>query len=250
MDQDELLDTAVELGYRLLENGAEIYRVEESIQRILTAYGVESPEVFAIPSCIIATIGREQHSHTRIKRITVRGTNLDKVTRFNDLCRRVCRDTPALSQVRGEIARIVSSKEYSFPIRVLAVAVISAAFALLFGGDGRDAFAAAVCGIAAKLCVEQLERFHTNTFFTNIIGGTVIAAVALLEARLHLCDSFDMVVIGTLMNLVPGVAITNSMRDLIAGDLLAGIIKLMEAVFIAAAIALGTGIVLTVSRLF
>ena len=65
-----------------------------------------------------------------------------------------------------------------------------------------------------------------------------------------MADHIDKMVIGAIMNLVPGVAITNSMRDIIAGDLLAGQAKLVEALFIATAIALGAGMVLSLHRLF
>jgi uncharacterized membrane protein YjjP (DUF1212 family) len=46
------------------------------------------------------------------------------------------------------------------------------------------------------------------------------------------------------MTLVPGVAITNAMRDVIAGDLLAGTMKGVEALLIALALAAGTAVAL------
>ena len=56
INYDQLLDLATELGFRLMETGAEIYRVEESVQYILRAYGVETGEVFAIPNCLIVSL--------------------------------------------------------------------------------------------------------------------------------------------------------------------------------------------------
>ena len=88
-----------------------------------------------------------------------------------------------------------------------------------------------------------MNRFKTNWFFANIAGSAVVAAIVLFSVRLGLCGHSDKIIIGTLMNLVPGVALTNSIRDIIGGDLLAGITKLTEALMTAVAIALGTGAV-------
>ena len=92
MNYDDLISAATDVGYLLLRNGAEIYRVEDSMQRIFRAYGVETGEVFAIPTCIFVTITTpEGKSITKIKRLYTRGTDLDKVDQANDLCRRICR---------------------------------------------------------------------------------------------------------------------------------------------------------------
>ena len=250
MNHDELLDTAIEAGYRLLENGAEISRVEESIQRILLSYGVESCDVFAIPSCIIVTI-RETGATplTRIKRIYSRETNLGQVTLLNGLCRRICHDTPSFEQVRQSLKKIDESPVFSYPIQILGYALISSAFTLFFGGTALDACVAILCGALLRLVLRAMSRFHTNPFFINLAGSAMTATVAFLAIRAGLADHMDKIIIGTLMNLVPGVAITTSMQDIIAGDLIAGITKLTEALLTATAIALGTGLALTVLRL-
>lgn len=90
---------SAELGYRLMESGAEIYRVEESMQLLLHAYGVTFGEVFAIPNCIIVTLtAPDGRPVTQIRRVPAHGTNLDQVERLNDLCRRLCRGTPPLDE--------------------------------------------------------------------------------------------------------------------------------------------------------
>ncbi len=250
VDYDALLNTATEIGYLLLENGAEIYRVEESMRRIFDAYGVVEREVFAIPSCIIVTVCTEEgHSLTKIRRIYARGTNLTKVNRFNDLCRRICRTTPALSAVEAEIERINTTSSYRLIWQVLAWSLVAAAFTLFWGGGLADAACAVVCGAAMKLVCRFMEKFDANAFFMNIIGSCVAAAVACCAVYWNLAAGLDKIIIGTLMNLVPGIAITNVMRDIIGGDLIAGLTKLTESLLIATAIALGAGIALSVARM-
>lgn len=250
ISQNELLDMSITLGYQLLENGAEIYRVEESIARILLAYGIVDNEVFAIPSCIITTIRTSDgHSHTRMKRIITRGTNLDKVTKLNDLCRRVCTDKPSYLEVKSELDAIKNSKVYPPWLQLAATALTSFAFCLFYGGSLIDALVAIFCGIVMKLALNAMEKFSTNQFFQYLVGSAIVTGIAFFCVQLGFGSLMDKIIIGTLMNLVPGVALTNSMRDIIAGDLLAGIIKLTEAIMIAIAMALGTGIVLYGLRL-
>lgn len=165
MNYDELINTATDVGYMLLANGAEIYRVEESMQRIFRAYAVDSGDVFAIPTCIYVTISTAQgRPITKIKRCYSRITNLDKVERVNDLCRRICRDTPAFSSIREELRGIDARPNYSFVEQVMAFSLVAFAFTLFYGGTFADAVCAIFCGAVMKLVSSQMNRFHANSF--------------------------------------------------------------------------------------
>lgn len=102
---EQFLNFCCEMGRALIQNGAEIYRVEDSINRLLLAYGYLDTEVFAIPSCVILNIQHEGHNYTKSIRIRTSFINLDKLDRLNSLCRRVCRERPpavaAFEQLRG-----------------------------------------------------------------------------------------------------------------------------------------------------
>jgi uncharacterized membrane protein YjjP (DUF1212 family) len=250
MSRDDILDAAIAIGSRLLESGAEISRVEESMQRMIQAYGILDCDVFAIPTCIIVSIPSEGLApQTRLKRIYERQTNLGKVSRLNDLCRRIGATLPSADWIRTTLAEIDSHRNYSFKIQLFGYALISASFARLFGGSWADAAFAVPCGASLKFLVEAMSRFRTNRFFINGVGSALVTTLAYSSVWLGLPIQIDKVIIGTLMNLVPGVAITTSMQDIIAGDLVAGQAKLAEALMTATAIALGTGSALALLRL-
>ena len=100
MEYDDLLNMGTELGYQLMFSGAEIYRVEESVYRLLTAYGLQ-PQVFAIPNCLIVSLNTPQgHPITRMRRIPSHGTDIELLERCNDLCRRLCREVPPVKQAQ------------------------------------------------------------------------------------------------------------------------------------------------------
>lgn len=244
-DYQKLLNAATDIGHFLLESGAEIYRVEESIQRVLYAYGVKHVDVFAIPTYITVTITSSQDQcYTRLRRIYTRGTNYAAVNQLNNLCRYICQEQPSLTEIHEQLKAIRKIKTYPYWSLVVAFAVIAAAFTLFFGGNLADAAVAAGCGAIVRVMVHYMDRFHTNPFFINLINSALVTVIAILMVHYQIAEHIDKVIIGTLMNLVPGVAITNSMRDVIAGDLMAGLVKAMEALLVALALALGTGVAL------
>jgi len=247
MNYDAFVNMVAAVGGSLLENGAEIYRVEESMQRIFDAYGITKYNVFAIPSCIILTVSDDEgHSYTKLLRIEAKGTNLYMVERFNGLCRNICKDTPEFEKVHDDIKKINEEPQYNFFLQILSRALIASAFTLFFGGTISDAIFALGCGAAIKFTTHIMGKFRLNSFFTNIMASAAASAFAVFAVHIGWADNVDKMIIGTFMNLVPGVAITNLMRDMISGDLMAGVIKLTEALLVALAIALGAGMTLSV----
>lgn len=249
MFYDELVTLTTDIGCLLLANGAEIYRVEESMQRIFHAYGVYSGEVFAIPTCINVTIVTPQGKPiTLIRRLPNRSTDLDKVEKGNDLCRRICRDRPDFKTIRRELNEIRHRPVYSLKFQILAFAMVAFSFTLFYGGDFFDAVCSMFCGAAIKIVCHNMNKFDTNSFLVNIIASFTAGVIAMTAASINVSLNPDKIIIGALMNLVPGIAITSFMRDMIAGDLMAGVIRFTESLLVATAIAIGAGIALTLTR--
>jgi len=250
-DYDALLNTASTMGVQMLESGAEAYRVEDSLQRLCRAYGVETSEIFAIPSLLIVSLcDPEGHSHTRVRRLYHRGTDLWQVDRLNSLCRRVCGEQPPFPEVDGQLLAIARQEGYPPPVQAAGFAFTAGFFALLFGGTAGDALCALAAGASIFLCKQPMEKRGTNSFFVNAVCSMAAALAAVAGVTLGLGQNLDLVIIGAFMGLVPGVAITNFMRDVLAGDLFAGITKLTESLLTATAIALGAGIALSLARSF
>lgn len=188
---DELLNMAMNIGYQLLINGAEIYRVEESIQRILAAYDMRDCDIFAVPSCIFITVNTpEGHPFTKLKRIPSQTVNLDRLERINDLCRRICRDKPEVRQADREVRVLARRPSYRFAVQIAAYALISFSFTLFFGGKLADAACAFVCGAVIKLICHGMGRLKGNAFFTDILASAAVVLLAALMARAGLGAKF------------------------------------------------------------
>lgn len=251
VDVEEILELAVELGYHIQTAGGEIYRVEESVSRLLRAYGVEKGEVFAIPNCLIASASVNGREVTSMRRIPIHGTDIWKLEAMNGLCRRLCAVPLPVKSARAELQALLDGeKQYSAPALLAAHFFGAGMFTLFFGGSWRDALCAGVCGIAIGLTLWWMDALKANLFIRTIAGGGVSALLALGFVSVGLGQSVDLITIGALMILVPGVSLTNAVRDVMAGDMVSGLSKLADAVLVALAIALGTGLAMGAARLF
>lgn len=252
MDDNALLNLATDLGYGLLESGAEIYRVEESIQRLLHAYGIRQADPFVIPNCIIVSfVSSDGQAHTQVRRMPSHGTDVDLLERYNDLCRHLCQDPPSLAEARERLDAIKETRrDYSLPRLLCAYFVATGAFCLLFGGTLRDAFCSGLCGLAIGLALTAMTHLGTGLFFKSMLGAAISAFLALTFVALGLGAHPELIIIGALMALVPGIMFTNAIRDVMAGDMVAGITKIADAILVGVAIALGTALALGLARLF
>lgn len=252
MDSDKLLNLAVSLGCLLAESGAEISRVEESVYRLLNAYGGEGAQVFAIPSCLIVSLTAEDgRPVTRMRRIGAHGTDIELLEACNALCRRLCRTAPPLAEARALVDRLPGSCRRHRPATVLlGYAAAPAFFCPLFGGGFWDALSALFCGLVVGACLLFGDKWlGRNSFLRTLVCSGVASLLSLLLVRAGLGRNVDVVTIGVLMLLVPGVALTNAMRDLVAGDTYSGLSRTAEAILIATGIALGAAVGLGVGQI-
>ena len=252
MDYNTLLALSTDLGYGLLESGAEIYRVEESIQRLLLAYGVPQADPFVIPNCIIVSfVTPEGTAMTQVRRMPSHGTDVDLLERYNDLCRRLCRETPPLPQATEALAQIRQTRRfYSLPTLLAVYFTATAAFSLFFGGGLRDALCGGLCGLSVGLALHAMTALHANLFFKSMLGSALCAFLALALTALGLGEHPQIITIAAFMALVPGIIFTNAIRDVMAGDMVAGLSKIADALLTGVAVALGGGCALTLARLF
>ena len=241
MDDITLIDLASDLGYELAMSGAETFRVEESVSRVLSAYGLNA-EVFAIPNYLIVTVlTRKGLPITRMRRIGSHGNDLDSVERLSALSRSFCLHTPAPQEAQQQLADTLANRRaYSPAMLGLGNFLGAFGFCLFFGGSVPDALCAGVCGLLVGLVTGVLGKRRVSQFFITIAAAFFMAWLAYGLGVARICQRTDAVIIGALMILVPGLLFTNAMRDIIYGDTNSGLNRVVQVFLVAAAIALGT----------
>ena len=241
MNYNTLLDIAVDLGYELAMCGAETFRVEESISRILQSYGI-SCEVFAIPNCLTVSIETpEGKPMTRMRRIGFHGNDLDAVERFSGLSRAICNRKPTPEEAQQWLEHVRQTRRsYKLPLYLLGSFLGALGFCMLFGGGITDALCSGVCGLIVGLICWFMEKWRANPFFRIILASFAMALTAYGLGAAGIVKNPDVVNIGALMILVPGLLFTNAMRDIIYGDTNSGTNRIVQVLLTAVAIAMGT----------
>lgn len=246
MKPEQLLKISALAGKILLENGAEIQRTEDTICRICEAYGVEEASAFVIPTGMFLSFSAEGKTYSRIMRIRGSSLNLERINRVNDISRRCVRQPMPCEEIMAELMQIREVRNYRPMTVTLAGGFIAMCFTPFFGGSLSDALAAFPIGMATQFLVQKYEQLQINFIVRIISTSVILTSAALFLHQLGIIRNTDSVIIGSLMLLVPGLAITNAVRDSIGGDLLAGIIRAIEACLIAVAIALGAGVTMSI----
>lgn len=224
-------ENAIRLGIESLENSGDIARTEEIIKRICLAHGAQEVHIFIIPYLIVVTIIYDNQEKTVFRRISWNELNLGRLEEINNISRAICNNTRNTRKI-----------DYSYSPLFTSICVMAAvaAFCTFFGGTWRDAIFSAIAGLIMSNLPYQ--KHSLNLFSRTLIESTISGFIAYIPSFFGFDTHPDKIMIGTIMLLIPGMSVGISMREMMSGNIIAGIFELSEAVIIALAINLGFGI--------
>lgn len=250
--QKETLILAAKAGKIMMKSGAEIYRVEDTIERICLACGMDHVNVFAMPTGIFVSINNEDQDDTvtYIKRIKSSETDLTKISKVNHFSREFTTTDMTIEEGLKILDEIDNGWKYPFWVREIAAALVTGCFSVIFGGGPLDFCVAFILGAACYMLSRFLEKYEINFFIRGFICTAFAAACALVAAASIPTVSYAHIVTGCIMLFVPGVAITNSIRDFLSGDMLSGLARMTEAALIGISLAAGAGVVIKLWAIF
>lgn len=236
---EDVLEVASEAGHILLENGAEISRVEDTMERISSHYGVHTGHFFVLSNGIFTTSSSNKYANVEF--IPIRGIQLSKVVEVNRLSYRIAAGKVSLTQARAELDAIRDEPMKPAWEQIVGSAFGAAGFCAVFGGGFMDCAAAFVVGTLLYLFL----LFVSSRYLSKIVGGICNSLVATLlclaSYRLGFGSSLSNIIIGAIMPLIPGVPFVNGVRDLADSDYIAGTTRLTDAMLGFFCIALGVG---------
>lgn len=238
------LDCFLLAGKIMMESGAETYRIEDTMIRMAASQRMVDCHCFITPTGIMFSPSAEMA--TRFVRISNRSTDLEKVALVNAVSRKLVSGELTMLQAYEELQHIDQTDyKFSIQIQVLAAAFASGCFLILLGGGWEDLPFAFVIGGTAFYIVEMILEKTRVKFFAEFIGALAIGISASLVIYAGLGQDLDTIIIGSVMPLVPGLLITNAVRDLMAGHFVSGLSKGAEAFLTAFAIGAGIALVLS-----
>ncbi len=247
MNNERLIETAVLAGEIMLKSGAEAYRVEDTMSHILKNADAETKEVIVMTTAIMAELEvKGEQPLIRIKRVHNRGIDLNKVVLVNDTSRKLCNGEITVKEAYEKMMQISKDiyKQYTsewFMLLTYIGAVIG--FTIMFGGKLNEILGAICTGGILAFCQIFGGKLRVNGFMLETVSAMAVTALSiLLKAFVPATININALIVGSIMPMVPGVSITNAVRDTLQGDYLTGGSRMMEAFIHAAAIALGVGI--------
>lgn len=237
--QRELLDATLELGRRMVQSGAEVRRVEDTIRRVLRAYHAKSVEVFSISSMVLCTVRYADGTiWTQSKRIIGYGVNLRKLELYNALAREICRTPLSPQEFRSRLQEIARSRNRDW-VDAACYMLSAGSMAPFFGGNLADALAAALLGLVVFIFDRFLKTPKTNSIVYTLFACLVSGLLSIGFVRIGLGTHLDKILISVVFLFIPTLAFCNSIKDMLYGDILTGMYRLVEALLIATALTAG-----------
>ncbi|AWN34009.1 Integral membrane protein [Lactobacillus helsingborgensis] len=242
----DLLDTCLTAGELMIEGGSEMYRVEDTMMRIAKSAGEPDPRVFVVPTGVFMSLDHGNYCQTLL--VHERNINLELVDRINSLSRAFAEQKITLQEVKREVNNIASGGFPTFPVwlQTIGAAILSATLMVMFMNnyDWIDFPAAAIVGATGFISFYYFKRFTNVKFLSELVAAVIMTVLAAGLVHIFPQMIIDHILTGALMPLVPGLALTNALRDLFKGDILSGMVKICEALLTAFALGGGVGIVL------
>jgi uncharacterized membrane protein YjjP (DUF1212 family) len=248
METRSVMEIALKAGEILLTSGAEIYRVEDTVRRICRCYGVDC-ESFVLPTGIfLSTTGNAPESISFVKRIHGMAVNLHRIELINAFSWHLQEHPMAYGEAIQVLESIEKVGSWSFSMHLIASGVAAFAFTLLFAGSFYDGMIAMGISMFIYLIKVKISQIGFFQFFQYFISGVLAGGIGLFAVELFppLRLNLYKIIIGSLMIQLPGIGITNGVKDALYGDISSSLSRLGEAVFITAAMGTGVGLAIAI----
>ena len=241
----KIQDLVFGMGETLLRYGAEISRVEETMKRVADHFLVEELEMYVVTNGLFVNLYQDgYHAYTKLQYVSSVSTNFKKLCDVNELSRDIAAGNRSVEQALERLEEIRQEKNEPSWKMIFASGIGASAFCYMFGGNIRDCLAALFCGMILQLliCAIEKKQIQISKVLLHIVGGLLMTVLCILFLRMGLAEHLDQTIMGAIIPLIPGVAFTNGIRDIVDGDYLSGCIRLLDAVLIISSIAIGVGV--------
>ena len=244
----KVIQLALDAGSTQLSNGAEIWRVDDTISHICRAYGITDVDAFILSNAIFITGNNEEEAvFAKVKHIPISGVHLGIITDVNDLSREISAGMWTVEEASEKLTEIRNQPPKNQIYRGVASGIASGCFGYILGADLIECFITVIVAFSVLMFAMYLEKHCVAKMVKNILGGGLIAVMALLVTYVPCFAgaSVDKIIIGAIMPLIPGVAFVNSIRDLANSDFISGTVRMLDTIMVFMYIAIGAGMALS-----
>ena len=224
---DLAFNLIMDCGQAMLANGGEVFRAQDTMEIMARSFGIVDFHVYVLTNGIFASA--QNGTVSAVRHVPAVSTNLG----------RVADGELDLNSAQLEFERMKRMPTLS-PLYNCAAATMGAGcFAMLFGGGLPEMLVGALGGLLASASSCALSKHHISRIFRDMLSAIACTLTALIAQLVYPALQVNFAIIGALMVLTPGVALTMGIRDIINSDYLSGTIRLVDALLVAGCLAVG-----------
>lgn len=247
----ELTNFLSEYTAKMLSIGTYTARIEHCVRRIADAYDYEASLMIFVRHFIISVMDPADNSirRTYVKTGATAQISFDLISELSALSWEIYDEKIPLARARASFAEILASQKKSFAKTLVLLSIANAAFCELFGGDGGAmalVFAATAFGICARYLLSKLK---INLKIQYIAVSFAVSFIVSLGTRYGLSATPDVAVGSSILFLIPGVWLINSVFDILNENMLVGISRGLNTGLLIICIAIGLFLTLSISNL-
>ena len=249
MIDNQIMSAVLDVGEAMLTSGGEVSRIEQMMTRRCKAYGAERVDAFSITSSMIVTVklpGGEVLTQTR--RIREWSIDFERLEKLNNLAEKVSKRPMTPEKIHECLEAIFEKPAYETAFTCLGAILAAGGFAVFFGGTWRDGLAASILAFLFTLIDKNVSHSRMNRIAYCFLLSFISGMIAIFSVKSGIGENLDKIMIGGIMLIIPGVALTNSVRDLLLGDVITGLLRLCESLLVAASVAAGFAVALLIGR--
>lgn len=244
-----LLEICASAGAILLRNGAESYRVEDTVERIIKSRkNIKDADVYSTFNVIMVSFNVDGEVYTNLRRVKDRTTNLIFVDRVNSFSRKFCAGEYSIEEALIELDKMKKTPGLSNKLVTAGAASAAAAFCYLIGGSLLESSLAFLVGLLSWIIHIILSKKSFGYFIDNFFNGVIVSILTIIFVSILKIENMDKIIIGAIMAYLPGVILTNAIRDLMSGDTTTGLTGITQAILIATSLAIGVALPISIFR--
>lgn len=242
---DRFANLMAKIGLILVENGAEIYRVEDTLNRMCNACeGITRINLYVTYNMVLFSFRYDGKEYVKLRRVKTYSFELNKISRINDFTRKFVNGQYTIEEGDKIVEEIGYGSFQSLKNYCIFGSIGAAALIFNFGGNYLDFIGTLVAAFFSTLMVFLIGKISFSFFLNNAIAAFTGALLAVLMVEIGLGHNVDIVITGAMIPLLPGVYFTNAIRDFMVGDVFSGIYASFQSLLVAAGMALGAGLVM------
>ena len=238
------LEIILKAGKILLSSGAEISRTEDTMNYIARAMNFKDLEAYVSNRGIFATAKKDDNTEiTRIYNVPEVDINLSKIESINALSRRITQKSITIEEVINELEKIDTMPDYLIFWRLVAYTIGASGFSYAIGSSITDSIIAGIIGLILGVYMCTIKRILSSDVLITILGSILIALLGNLFIHFELGSNLSVILLGAMIDIVPGVPFVNAIREYSQNNYNTGITLMMGALLTCISMAVGVAVV-------